>query len=33
MLYSPEDLDQENNECTMSEDEWAEMMYYEGLEG
>jgi hypothetical protein len=21
------------NECTMTEDEWAEMLYYEGLEG
>jgi len=25
--------DEEADPCTMSESEWAEMMYYEGLDG
>jgi hypothetical protein len=30
----PEDKSiQDDDPCTMSEDEWAEMLYYEGLEG
>lgn len=34
-MLQPEgqELQDERECCTMSEDEWAEMMYYEGLAG
>ncbi len=33
-MVEPEvQLKEQTDGCTMSEDEWAEMLYYEGLEG